>query len=560
MSNQGDFILRILALTAIVNLLPILLFSAKLDSVYVIVSPPFPDTVGGIQGSAYKLLNNLHFASRDFTVLRLNPIPTGANVDSSSIAYAEAVLRSYPFWNEAKFTHLSPESTKWRLMVHDLWTTKINASFRYIAERGEWALGLEEENLLGLGMCLSAGYAHRINKNWWQFATILYGIPAKGWDIIGHHNQMGRQWETELELIRPQAYNPQGNLFFLSVRAESTRVVRYYSGAIPGYVIMKKFGQIYGEYLLRRGFFYFGLASGYDRRTYGCLYENDRENEVSQPQYTSMIWCPTAARFSLYKRKFLQSKNVDNFGRVEDIPAGIKIGLSVGTDIARKRSLSKTPNFCELEAQLSRMSTFYIGGLIKYRFFLTNISTRCAARIFLPADTLSLYRIGIGLDRWEVSASSKEDSEMSRYLEYLVADGTIGFRGFPPYYITTLGDEALYKLSGEIRIFPKIEFLTIRFGFAIFGDWGWIEPRRHQPTDEYKAHSQANIRKNYERDYLWDFGISLRLASTRSTTGNVNRFEISYSPQTKKISFTLDSGQAFSFFLPLEIEPLFSKK
>lgn len=542
-------ILRLSRLIVAISLLPVLLFSAKLDSIEIVVSPPFPDTTDDIQGIGYRLLNKIHFNSRDFTVLRLNPLSLGSFVDSSSIAYAEVVLRSYPFWDDAKFIPLTPESTKWQLKIHDLWTMKVKASFRYVAERGEWSLGMEEENLLGLGAYFSAGYAHYVDRNWWRFATKFYGIPARGWDIAGYYNKIRKEWKTKMELLRPQIYNPNENLFFISARAESVSIQRFMSLAVPYDTTYRKKIGLYSEVLFKIKNKYAGIGMAVEQKTLN----------VEDTGYKYII-APVIGRYSIFRNKFLQLRNLDNFSRIEDLSVGYELSLGCGycsfwrcerfppptlpnrsaPFYGLPQSLVDIPEIVARMQIFARLGynyandKFYFGMNGGSKWILGDGESFFKIRFFVPASENSKWRFGIGLDCDLVFSGEK----------FFVADGRNGFRGFPLYYeVSQYKDERTFsKMTTELRYFPDFEFFTICPGFAAFMDVGAMNLGRSN------AH------------YISDFGISIRLASTRSTTGNVNRFEFSYSPQTKKIGFTLDSGQAFSFFLPLEIAPMFKEE
>ncbi len=539
--------MRSRSITIATNILLLAVVSfAQVDSIAVKVLPPYPKEKG-IIGLGYSILNAIHLDSRPWTVKRLCPIKSKNETDSASFSDAERIMRSYPFWSDAKI-RLDKNSRKLDIAIQELWTTKLDLRLRYVADEFEWGGWLEEENFSGLGAYASVGYAHYIENNWWETAMKLYGFPTHKWDLSAYYNKNGGEWSAGGKFLGNENYIDNENLLFLSAEAESVSITRYYSGAVVRDTMDIDKISVTGEYLFNRKNFYLGIAAGYFDKS---LRIHDRGGEWDcNPSIftfdTSYSWIPVMVRFSYLSRKFFQTKNVDNFSRFEDIPIGLSTTGAVGLNFGYKHNIDddkKSASSAKVTgAFLLGKSYNYIGfkykAMYDYEYFGIHFRT------FAPTDSSSIIRFGAGADIMWLQSDFGD--------KYLVADGRTGFRGFPAYYeVAYRNNEPFVKLSAEMRIFPKFEIFTLRPGFALFADAGGTYWNNPEIWSEYPYHKNDG--------WMVDFGASLRICSTRSSRGNVNRFEISYSPQTKTISFTIDSGQAQSFYLPLGLSSLLSE-
>ena len=495
-----------------ISLLAVVIVFAQVDSIAVQVLPPFPEEKG-IVGFGYSLLNALHLDSRPWTVKRLCPIKTGDTLTASCIQEAERIMRSYPFWNDAKIFPLG-DSSAVNIIVQELWTTKLNLSVKYVADRLEWGCWMEEENFAGLGAYASGGYANYIDKSWWETSMKVYGFPTHKWDLSAYYNRNDQEWSAGGRFFRNENYINAANLLFLSAAGESVSVPRYYSGAVAMDTIEVEKISAAGEYLIGKGRYYLGIAVGYLKKSLRTYYSDEpfSSNTYYQSYYPAML------RLSYLSRKFFQTRNVDNFVRIEDIPLGLSLTAAVGLNSGHNKHALFT-NFAGAFTTHNLYS--YIG--LKYKNIYDYKICTMNFRAFSPLDSNSIFRLGAGIDIIWLTSDFGD--------KFLVADGRTGFRGFPAYYeVTYSNDNPFTKLSTELRLFPRFEIFTLRPGIAFFVDAGGAD---------------------WTHGWMIDFGMSLRICSTRSSRGNVNRFSISYSPQTKTIGFIVDSGQALSFYFPL---------
>ncbi|MCD6418463.1 hypothetical protein J7M00_06755, partial [bacterium] len=397
------------------------------------------------------------------------------------------------------------------------------------ATQGISELITRKENFAGLGTYLSCGYAQYIERNWWETAMKLYGFPTRQWDLSGYYNRNGREWSAGGKFFKNANYIDSGNLLFAKIEAESVSVQRYYSGAVlrDTMDIEKNFAS--AEYLIGGGGFFYGVAAAYLKKSVLAHRDSTSSNSAAR-------WLPLMFRISYFSRKFFQTRNVDNFSRIEDIPTGISATISAGYDFKKSDGniSKKIPLYLELcGAAIFKNSYHYVGLKMekKYDYEIESIKFRS----FAPVDSSKIFRFGIGADVVWLQSDCGD--------RYFIADGRTGFRGFPAYYEVDYDDNPFLKLSAEVRIFPQFEIFTLRPGIALFADAGGT----------YWGKVAEDFHKN--SGWMTDFGVSFRICSTRSSRGNVNRFEISYSPQTRTVGFTIDSGQALSFYRQFDLNP-----
>ncbi len=490
--------------------------AARVDSIRVTVHEPYPEAKG-IAGFVYSVLNLVHVNSKAGTVLRLCPLSVGDTVNQSLLRETERILRSYPFWCDAE---AQMESTTLAIDVQDAWTTKLEASLRYIAAETEWSVALEEENLLGLGAYLSAGFAHYIEGNWAELSGKLYGFPTKDLSPSLSFRKRNGEWKWALSLKSTSDSELAHLIIFSDVAAGSTSVPRFASGATPVDSLNARRWRGSAEALVRFGDVLGGV---------GAHYRLASLHATTLPD-TGYAVVAAACRLCLLGRAFRQMRNVDNLARAEDIPTGVLIDVAAGAAVETNAN-EVSPLFALRLGAATDLGCVYGAASLDARIEPFEQSLALSARAFAPTKPQSPWRIGVAADLWRISSAFGE--------KFIVADDRTGFRGLPAYFAVCDWNETqtLLKLSAEARLFPNVEVFTFRLGLAAFADAGYL------PSQD---------------EALVDFGVGVRICSTRAARGSITRAEVSYSPQTGKVGFTLSTGQAFSFYLPLGISPLFT--
>jgi outer membrane protein assembly factor BamA len=121
--------------------------------------------------------NFIHIRSRRLTIYRELLFKAGDRVDARLMAETERRLRSRSYIGEARVEPLPNEdgTVTARVTVVDTWSLKGGLKFRQVGGDAEWAVDLEEVNLLGLGKTLRLGYEQNRERS---IARLGYKDPA----------------------------------------------------------------------------------------------------------------------------------------------------------------------------------------------------------------------------------------------------------------------------------------------------------------------------------------------------------------------------------------------
>ncbi|RKZ33463.1 hypothetical protein DRQ33_04230, partial [bacterium] len=306
---------------------------------------------------------------------------------------------------------------------------------------------------------------------------------------------------------------------------------------------------ISAEFIFKNRNFYYGAGGGFMCKNLNFKY--DTENILDYSKYNDYSsWFPLILKFSYLNRDYICLKNIDNYNRKEDIPIGWTISGNIGYNLYNYHNDNMIDNVLYgVNFSSAIMKLGYAGLSLDFQRKYDYCIFDAKARYFFPNNSEVKYRFGFGIDYIALRVDNMD--------RQLIADGRSGFRGFPAYYQVGTPDENQHflKMSAQFRLFPDYELLTIRPGFTIFADFGGAQWKDY--SNLRNRYSDINTHNNW--GWMCDFGISIQLCSTRSSTGNINRFDISYNPQTKTIGFTIDSGRALNFFLPMTISPFLNE-
>ncbi len=515
----------------------ILIIFASLAAIEVTVEDPFPEG-DGFGKFAYSVGNALHVKTRHATVLRLLPFPEKQKLDSAQFALTERTLRSYPLFYKSEVC-LSSDSTIKSIHVGDFWTTKPNISASYIGNKLEWQIGLDEENFAGLGTFVSLLFANKAERKWWQWKNIFYGAPIDGSNLTLTVNKNDREFATSasIEKFEPRLENERSAFAIYATSSHTVQNIYYNTNVIAeSFEQDNAFGG--GEFLLRKGMFYGGLALDVSAK------------KISRDNYKyNASFITAASRIVIMKRSFSPLRNVDNFRRIEDISSGICVDMCCGASVNLRQNLHATSDY-NSETFLPCFA-FSVSSATDFlnAHYSTNVSAStimgskqflACGKVFFPTCENSLFRVAVGLDAVFIEPHAKDIQ--------VISHSKTGFRGYEHNYALSSPDGGgYYKLTFEARSFPDMEILTMRSGFSLFTDYGYV----------YNSHPpNADLSQQLR---LWTVGIGLQLCSTRSTTGNVNRFDLTYTPETQTFAISVSSGQVFRFFAPTTFSPIFSK-
>ena len=517
MNKTAVFIILLFALS---------LFADVIDYVRIELLPVFDET-GDYWGPydyrwAYKVGNVLHVKSRASTVKRFLTFAPGDTIDESLVDESERRLRKTDFIEDAWITIIETDSGNTAMViVRDLWTTKLSPSLSYKGKVLEWAVEAEEINLIGTGVGISGIYKHDEDYNSW-------GAGLKLPRMLPYKTTLSLYYSDATEIIGP-TYK---TISISRGRCKDSDNIIYSAGATavggeyptwrdnntagPSY-LADDYEQFAGAKYLFSHEFGFGIGI-YNSRISRFIEENDfPENPAGYDRRLEVI----TSGISFLKREFTKLRDVDAFGRTEDIPTGSIISIDAG--LGPKGSSPYASVFGVLGLKTGPIyhnSSFFYRRLnqtetsyVKYLFFSDKfLSSRLCGKFYLGrisnAPPESYYRVG----------------------------GQSCLRSYRTY--TQIGQNTVFA-NIESRIFTPVEILSIRIGGALFIDAGkaWDGPS----LDFDKS----------DKPFIGDYGLELRFASTSSTTGQILRISLARTFEGFW-EFELSSGQLFNSYRGLE--------
>lgn len=176
--------------------------------------------------------NFIHIRSRRLTIYRDLPFKVGDAVDARLMGETERYLRSRSYIRDARVDpFLNRDGTVTaRVAVYDTWSLKGGVKFRYEGGDAEWAVDLEEVNLLGLGKTLRLGYEKNRERT---IATAGYKDPAlfgSRWRFAVGYADLSDGSRKSLSLRRPFTSLDTHRAFGLRAFSEESTVRLYELG------------------------------------------------------------------------------------------------------------------------------------------------------------------------------------------------------------------------------------------------------------------------------------------------------------------------------------------
>ena len=133
---------------------------AAIEAVEIVIGDVFDTSRPGEDHFIARTANFIHIRSRELTIRQDLLFRVGDPVDARVIRETERNLRERSWIREASIVPARGRQGALvaRVVVHDTWSLKGGLKFRYEGGDAEWAVDVEEVNLLGYGKTLSLGY------------------------------------------------------------------------------------------------------------------------------------------------------------------------------------------------------------------------------------------------------------------------------------------------------------------------------------------------------------------------------------------------------------------
>ena len=472
----------------------------------------------------YGILNKLHVRSKPSAIRRFLAFGIGDTLTPSLISESERRLRSTQFIGEARVEIIESDSGNVAAVtVSDLWTTKLSPSLAYRGRVLEWGVEAEEVNLVGWGVHLRTLFDHDEDFDSWFLGLDLPRMLP---------------WNSSLRLFHSgatQVVGPTHSGFTLSKarRRDSDRIIytvgmgssggdypTWRDGNVngPSYLIDDYIQFAGGRYLFTPHFGVgFGLLNSRVQRTkIGDDFPDEPDDFGQRLEIFS-------TGVSFLNRKFATDRDVDGFGRTEDIPSGWQFALDGGFDM--NLAMKYTMGYAALAGGIGPIHSAWN---CSYKRVDKTEKMGVAARFF--TDKFLSGRLCGKIAYLSISGGFPEN--------YYRVGGQSCLRSYRSY--EQVGERTMVT-NLEWRIFTPFEFFSVRVGGAAFVDAGTAWDNSDGDFDMFST----------PKPLIGDAGLELRLGSTSSTTGQIARLSLARAFDGSW-EISLASGQLFRTYIDLE--------
>jgi hypothetical protein len=413
----------------------------------------------------YNLANKIHVKTRPFVIRNEILLREGEPYDSLRMSESVRLLRERGLFEEVRgWAEPSDSGVVAHIHTHDYWTLDFQTGFSKEGGKTEILLGIFDSNILGTGNVLSFSRRWSTDRNQSRWAMVAPRVLGRRENIFGEYRDntdgivrggfFGHAYENH---IHPWSYGIQGHRFSGRYRIYESEedVARLNLGENRASVYVAKYP---GVGLQVGG----GLgASLYD-------FEPDTLILLAEPRQSIGSPVPQRLRMGLLtvglqKRRFIQTRNLNRYGGVENYPLGWSTQLFFGHNFTALGGDDER-NYTGLGWQFSSHpggrwwfsgsgfgSIFWKGDRVGHR--RVNAQTLFMRR-HNPRHLTAFQFTG----RWGEDLPTEERI-------YLGADQ--GLRGYP---LRSLEGTQFLLFNLEHRLWTPVKVLFTTFGLSLYWD------------------------------------------------------------------------------------------
>lgn len=523
---------------------------ARIGHVEIRVTNIFDPSNPKESGWLYRAANALHITSRDSTIRTQLLFKPGEPYARHVLDETARNLRARSYLNEATIVpvqyHPEDNTVDVLVVVHDVWTLNIGASYGRTGGANHSGFQLEEGNLLGFGKDLSLERSYEVDRSLW---AIGYSDP----------NLFGSRWELDTTYATAtdggkRAFRIDHPFFSLdthwsaAVEGSSERLTdrRYALGEeVDQYsVLHENYGASFGWSA--------GLRDSWVSR-YSVGFRTDRFHYTANPDGLTLLPLPENqdyaypwVQYDLLEDRYSVERNRDQIGRTEDVYYGRSFSIQLGAS-APVFGADRTAWLMQLTGRdawhlSARQSLFFalnvtgryessewrgtlLSTTLRYDFRRNwkNLFTASLASDFgYNLDAATLLYLG---------GDTSDDNNATRVTEFNSSVG--GLRGYPLHYRSGTRRNVLTVEQRYYTDWQILRLLTV--GGAAFVDVGQI--------------SGGDPRLSTGGNVLSDVGVGLRFGNVRSSSGEVFHVDVAYAlnaaPGVSKLQFQVVTKHSF---------------
>ncbi len=498
--------------------------STFLHSVADIVRP-----VGEFAQTVRNIANDVHILTREEVIRRELLFKEGDPYDQQLVDESARHLRRLSIIGDVSITSdtLRHDTIDVVVNTHDRWTLNPSTTVQAGGGVSGFSLGLREDNLLGWGQKAEIGYnrlSDRSNPNGGNISFTEPRLYGSWWATSAQFSVADELRQASLDIQHPffadaAEWATEGN-----ASVGRIRIRQYQDGNVlrDDYVNQEnEFAWIASssgaESKLQ-------LAAGYYR-----LRGTSDSMQVRPFDNVDLV----IGSVSILHRGYYKGRYIENFGRIEDVPAGYQIGLAVGRNLhfagdgsvdyfVRGFGQGSVRFDDDLSGDYNAVVTSYFIGNTPDEM---TVSATAVHRWRWIPDQILLGRVTTTIgSHWAPSSQL-----------------TLGsFSGLPGYRSNEFAGERLMLLNLEDRVFSKLSVWFFRLGASFFFDSGvvWNEG---EGFIGQRFHSAA--------------GVGVQFESGKSLGSGIFRLDVAYNMDQRRIALVLSTDHLFRAFSAIEFIP-----
>ncbi len=481
--------------------------------------------------------NRFHPRTKNNVLQAALPFAVGDVIDERVLKESERILRAKPYLHDARVfvRQICDEYADVDVIVRDVWTLSPKLDFSRAGGDNEFAFGVSDTNLLGLGKEIDISYER--------------GDERKGINLeLSDPNILGTRWTASAIA----ADNDDGHRYGLKVALPFYALdSRFSTGMLLNddkrdnglYLLSKKIWEIGVEREDLRSFV--GFSNGrngrwVDRLILGAAYQKEEftyPDLFPDPGPAEREFVYPYIAWQRVEDRFVNRSNLDRIGRTEDIDLGIRSYVELGWSAESFGGIGDylvgrvllSGRWYLADRHLLHLELDFNGRYeIEDRFTEEAITTIAATYSWHHHEQWNLVLRG--------------DYTVVRNLpvhRQLTLGGDSGLRGYPSRY--QVGDRR-YLFTVEERYYTNlVPFGLFRVGWAAFLDFGRAWYKDATPT-------WVPQREGDHFDTLANLGIGLRLESIRTRGDRVVHIDIAKplvdGPEVSSYELTLTVKQS----------------
>ncbi|MGB2957764.1 MAG: POTRA domain-containing protein [Bacteroidota bacterium] len=405
------------------------------------------------------VVNAVHIPTRESVIRSELLFQEGEVFDMELLKESERSLRALGYIGDVamRCDTLSDSTVAVTVETHDKWTIDMLPAYKQGGGVEDFRFSLKDDNFLGGGQSLSLSYNYRSDRPDPHGMDITFLernlLGTRVSTLVRHRNT----WDHTYNAVRlERGYFSDRATWAGGVYAElgRQRLLLYDEGAIVHEEVSgREVQSAWASVSLGEGPFIRPMIS----------YTRARSNFAMARRFDNLDLVTVGV--SLLGRRFVERSFLDNFGRVEDVPIGAHLGVSVGKNIrgGRTQGVDYSLHVFWMHSWLFGERNYWGWSASYQSYFEGSQSSESTLEMTL-------------LHHWKISRYQTFVARVSMAagfgwsgLRQLLLGASTGLRGYDEYSFQ--GDRRIIY-GFEHRVFTDVELFIFRLGAVAFFDGG----------------------------------------------------------------------------------------